>query len=73
MRDPDVAGWAAESGHEAASDAYRTAAAVAALDARERTAARLRAAGAIVIDAKPGELATDVVDQYLELKSAGRL
>jgi len=73
VRDPDVAGWAAQSGHEAASDAYRTAAAVAALDARERTAARLRSAGAIVIDAGPGELATDVVDQYLELKSSGRL
>ena len=73
VRDPDVAAWAAQSGHEAASDAYRTAAAVAALDARERTAARLRSAGAIVIDARPGQLATDVVDQYLELKSAGRL
>ena len=25
------------------------------------------------VDAKPGELATDVVDRYLELKAAGRL
>ncbi len=73
VRDPDVAAWAAESGHEAASGAYRSAAAVAAIDARERTAAKLRAAGALVVDAKPGELATDVVDRYLELKATGRL
>jgi hypothetical protein len=29
--------------------------------------------GAIVVDAKPGELATGVVDQYLALKAQGRL
>lgn len=73
VRDPDVATWASESGHDSASDAYRSAAAAAALSTRERTAARLTAAGAIVVDAKPGELATDVVDRYLELKSTGRL
>ncbi len=73
VRDPDVAAWAGESGHAAASDAYRSAAAVAAIDARERTAAKLRAAGALVVDARPGELATSVVDRYLELKSTGRL
>jgi uncharacterized protein (DUF58 family) len=73
VRDPDVADWASASGHEFAADAYRSAAAVAALDARDRTAARLRAAGALVVDARPGELATDVVDRYLELKATGRL
>lgn len=69
VRDPDVATWAATPG----DDAYRSAAATAALGARERTAAKLRAAGALVVDARPGELATDVVDRYLELKAAGRL
>ncbi|MEL6891221.1 MAG: DUF58 domain-containing protein [Actinomycetota bacterium] len=53
--------------------AYRSAAAVSALDARDRTAAALSATGAIVIDAAPGRLAVDVVDRYLELKARGRL
>ena len=32
-----------------------------------------RAAGAVVVDAAPGELATQLVDTYLELKASGRL
>lgn len=73
VRDPDVAAWASESGHEYASEAFRSAAAVASISARERTIARLSALGAIVVDARPGDLAVDVVDRYLELKTAGRL
>jgi uncharacterized protein (DUF58 family) len=73
VRDPDVAHWATESGHDSAADAYRSAAAVSAIEARERTVARLRSAGAVVVDARPGELAVAVVDQYLELKTSGRL
>ncbi|NND75767.1 MAG: VWA domain-containing protein, partial [Ilumatobacter sp.] len=73
VRDPDVADWAAERDHAATSDIYRSAAAVGALESRERTIARLGAAGAVVVDARPGELAVDVVDQYLELKAKGRL
>jgi uncharacterized protein (DUF58 family) len=73
VRDPEIEAWAAGSGHEWASEAYRSAAAVATLDARARVAARLRAAGAVVVDAAPGRLAVDVVDTYLELKSTGRL
>jgi uncharacterized protein (DUF58 family) len=78
VRDPDVAAWATPVGRGAADaarveDAYRSAAAIASLTARERAAARLTAAGVIVVDARPGELATDVVDRYLELKASGRL
>lgn len=73
VRDPDVADWAAQSGHSTAADAYRSAAAVSAIEARERTIAKLRATGAVVVDARPGALATDVVDRYLELKTSGRL
>jgi uncharacterized protein (DUF58 family) len=73
VRDPDVARWASEAGQDAASEVYRSAAAVSAISARERTVARLRAAGAVVVDARPGDLAVDVVDQYLELKTTGRL
>ena len=73
VRDPDVADWAAQSGHTAVADAYRSAAAVSSIEARERTIAKLRATGAVVVDGRPGALATDVVDQYLELKTSGRL
>ena len=80
VRDPVIAGWARRpggtgdgAGPEWASDAYRQAAAVAAIDARERVAARLRSAGALVIDAEPGHLAVRLVDTYLELKASGRL
>lgn len=73
VRDPIVVGWAAGGDHRWPSEAFRQAAAIAALDGRERAAARLRAAGAIVVDAAPGQLATHLVDTYLELKASGRL
>ena len=40
---------------------------------RARAIARLRAAGAMVVDAAPGQLATELVDKYLEVKASGRL
>ena len=79
VRDPDVADWA--SGVErrpgdlvaGAAEAYRSAAAIASLSARDRAVATLSASGVIVVDARPGDLATAVVDRYLELKATGRL
>jgi uncharacterized protein (DUF58 family) len=73
VRDPDVSRWASAVGHEVVSDVYRSAAAVASLEARQRGIARLRAAGAVVVDAEPGRLAPAVVDTYLDLKAHGRL
>ncbi len=74
VQDPAVAGWSRQlTSDDVRTTAYRAAAAVAALESRRRAAALLRAAGARVIDAAPGGLATDVVDTYLELKSTGRL
>ena len=73
VRDPDVAAWATATHHDGVDESFRSAAAVASLNARERAIARLTAVGAIVVDAKPGALATDVVDRYLELKAEGRL
>jgi len=73
VRDPDVADWASATSHDEVSDSYRSAAAVASINARERTIAELTAIGAEVVDARPGELAVDVVDRYLALKAAGRL
>ncbi len=70
---PDVAAWAATARHTDVEESYRSAAAVASLDARERTIASLSALGVVVVDARPGELATGVVDKYLELKAKGRL
>ncbi|HEY4333030.1 MAG TPA: hypothetical protein VGM78_10695, partial [Ilumatobacteraceae bacterium] len=73
VQDPLVERWASGGHHEAVSEVYRQAAAVTMQQQRRRCAARLQAAGAIVVDAAPGELATKLVDTYLELKASGRL
>jgi uncharacterized protein (DUF58 family) len=73
VQDPMVRDWATGSHHEWPSEAYREAAAVNSLAQRARSVARLRAAGAIVVDAAPGRLAVELVDTYLELKASGRL
>lgn len=72
VADPDVRGWA-EAVPAEASTAYRTAAAVEALDRRARAATRLRGLGATVVDAPPGVLATRLADAYLQVKATGRL
>jgi len=73
VQDPAVKEWADGATHEWASEAYRQAAAVNILQQRARATARLRAAGAVVIDAAPGRLAIELVDTYLALKASGRL
>lgn len=72
VTDPEVAGWAAALPDDATA-AYRKAAAVSALAARARTAARLRALGATVIDAEPGRLSALLADAYVDIKAQGRL
>jgi uncharacterized protein (DUF58 family) len=72
VRDPDVTGWAAGSPADPGG-AYRAAAATSALAERERTVARLRGMGAIVVDAPAGELAPRLADTYLDLKARGSL
>ncbi len=69
VHDPDIADWAIGAGErhdDGAAEAYRSAAAVAALTARERAVARLSAAGVVVVDARPGQLPTALVHHYLE-------
>ncbi|WP_040492439.1 DUF58 domain-containing protein [Ilumatobacter nonamiensis] len=73
VRDPDVSDWASATRHDGVDESFRSAAAVASLNSRERAIAKLSATGAIVVDSRPGDLATDVVDRYLELKARGRL
>lgn len=74
VQDPVVKQWAeGDTPQQWVSDVYREAAAVNLLQQRARATARLRAAGAVVIDAEPGQLAVELVDKYLELKASGRL
>lgn len=70
--DPEVRRWAAAPPADEV-DAYRQAAALDALARRQRTAARLRGMGAVVVDAEPGKLAPALADAYLEVKATGRL
>jgi uncharacterized protein (DUF58 family) len=72
VQDPDVVRWSTHAGGDA-EGAYRRAAAVAALDTRRHTVARLRGLGATVVDARPGELAARLADTYLKVKATGRL
>jgi uncharacterized protein (DUF58 family) len=72
VTDPDVARWARAVPQES-NNAFRKAAAVDALAERKRTVSMLRAAGATVIDAVPGQLAGEVADAYLKVKATSRL
>lgn len=72
IQDPQVRAWADDAATDQES-AYRQAAAARTLRARARAAARLRAAGATVVDAPPQLLAAHLGDAYLEMKAAGRL
>ena len=72
VRDPDVVRWA-RGGADDVTGVYRQAAAVGALDTRRRTIARLRGMGVTVVDARPGRLAAELADTYLEAKATGRL
>jgi len=72
VQDPQVRAWA-DAPVTDADGAYRQAAAARTLRARERAAARLRAAGAVVVDVAPDRLAGELGDAYLEVKAAGRL
>ncbi|MFP5578921.1 MAG: DUF58 domain-containing protein [Acidimicrobiia bacterium] len=72
IQDPQVRAWA-DGPVDDADGAYRQAAAARTLRARERAAARLRAAGATVVDVPPERLASELGDAYLEFKAAGRL
>lgn len=73
VQDPMVVAWAKGGEHQWVGESFREAAAVNAMAQRARAVARLRAAGAVVVDAEPGRLAVDLVDTYLQLKASGKL
>ena len=72
VRDPTVESWRTGAA-DTVERTYRRAAAIRTVDQRAATAAQLRAAGATVVDAVPGGLATALADAYLDTKAAGRL
>jgi uncharacterized protein (DUF58 family) len=72
VQDPDVVRWSTEA-PENEVEAFRQAAAIAALDERRRITARLRGLGATVVDAPPGRLAPQLADAYLKVKASGAL
>ncbi|MBW3561238.1 MAG: DUF58 domain-containing protein [Actinobacteria bacterium] len=72
VRDPDVIAEA-EQVPQDADGVYHKAAAVGALDARSRAAARLRSLGAQVVDEPPERFAGVLADHYLRIKATGRL
>lgn len=72
VQDPEVRAWADGPVTDAA-EAYRQAAAARTMRTRERAAARLRAAGATVVDVAPDRLAAELGDAYLDMKATGRL
>ena len=71
-RDPSTEALAG-SLPSSSDEVYAKVAAVQALDARERAAARLRAMGVDVVDRPAGELAGAIADRYLRAKATGRL
>jgi len=70
VRDPALEGFA-EQVPGGVEDAYAAAAAQEVVASRERLVAQLRAAGARVVDAPPGELAARLCDTYLDVKTRG--
>lgn len=72
VQDPEVLAWARASPADP-GEAYRKTAAVASLEERARTTARLQGLGATVVDAAPGRLAPLLADTYLKVKATGRL
>lgn len=72
IRDPQLSQWRLAP-VERPGEAYRAAAASAALRERRRTAAHLRRLGAVVVDDEPARLPGELVDSYLGLKSTLRL
>ncbi|HWL90514.1 MAG TPA: DUF58 domain-containing protein [Actinomycetota bacterium] len=72
VRDPEIEALATAIPWTS-DDAYDRAAAAGFATWRDAAAARLQALGATVIDAQPGRLAAAVADEYLRIKSMGRL
>ena len=72
LRNPELDAVAVQR-PQAATDAWRKAAAEELLRAREEALSHMRRAGVMVLDVAPERAAESVVDRYLELKRRGHL
>lgn len=72
LSDPSVAA-AAAGPVTSAEDVFESAAARQLLQVRKLAAARMSAAGVLVIDAQPGDLTSSVVNAYSNVKATARL
>lgn len=73
LRNDELVSAALPTQHSSSSDLYASVAAEELLDARNEAIVRMRRAGVAVLDVSPKQLATAVVNHYLELKARGSL
>jgi uncharacterized protein (DUF58 family) len=73
LRNDELVSAAVPSEHSSSSDLYASVAAEELLGARNEAIVRMRRAGVSVLDVSPKQLATAVVNHYLELKARGSL
>jgi uncharacterized protein (DUF58 family) len=73
LRNDELVKAAVPGAHGSSSDLYSSVAAEELLAARHEAIVRMRRAGVSVLDVSPKQLATAVVNHYLELKARGSL
>ncbi|MBA2684887.1 MAG: DUF58 domain-containing protein [Gemmatimonadaceae bacterium] len=71
LRNDELVSAAIPTSHSTSSDLYGSAAAEELLGARNEAIVRMRRAGVSVLDVSPKQLASSVVNHYLELKARG--
>ncbi|MDQ2766976.1 MAG: DUF58 domain-containing protein [Gemmatimonadota bacterium] len=73
LRNDELVNAAVPNEHSSSSDLYASVAAEELLGARNEAIVRMRRAGVSVLDVSPKQLASSVVNHYLELKARGSL
>ena len=73
LRNDELVSAAVPTDHSSSSDLYASVAAEELLGARNEAIVRMRRAGVSVLDVSPKQLASSVVNHYLELKARGSL
>ena len=73
LRNDELVSAAVPTEHSSSSDLYASVAAEELLGARNEAIIRMRRAGVSVLDVSPKQLASSIVNHYLELKARGSL
>jgi uncharacterized protein (DUF58 family) len=73
LRNDELVNAAIPTEHSSSSDLYASVAAEELLGARNEAIIRMRRAGVSVLDVSPKQLASSIVNHYLELKARGSL